>query len=87
MKGFAEIPFSPCQRRALLAAEGAPVEESRLGFVSHWAGDRFHHTTILTLVERNLLRLDGRYPGRKAILTSDGGEAIRHWRITREAAA
>ena len=68
---------------AMIAATGAPLEESRFGFVSHWAGMRFSHTTIRTLAERDLLRLEGRYPSRAAILTASGAELTRQWRGAR----
>jgi hypothetical protein len=63
----------------MIAATGDPLEESRFGFVSHWAGIRFRHTTIRMLVERDLLRLEGRYPSRAAVLTASGEELIRQW--------
>lgn len=70
---------------AMIAATGAPLEESSFGFVSHWAGIRFRHTTIRTLVERDLLRLEGRYPSRAAILTASGAELTRQWFAARRA--
>lgn len=73
--------FTAARWNALMAANGSPLDEDGSKFVSHWAGRRFRHETILALVARNLLRLDGAYPARRAAITDHGAACLARYRL------